>query len=307
MARDKISSGPKTVTIPSSVATDKGDRIFLHGLAVECIIGFIEWERRIKQTIVLDVEMPVDCARAAQSDDVADTLDYKKVAKRLIAFVSESEFKLVETLAHRAAMMILEEFGVEWVRLSVNKPGAIRHSKDVGVAVLRTRADLDAAMTIAQARPRARVRRGRQQRRAGEESRARLRRDCAHLAGCDFLARLSQRGGGLRRAGLHQPGGGILRRAAAGVGDRAPARHRDQLRPAALRAQVGVAHHGPRRAAVRRSRREDQRIHACRGRTCSSVPTCWGRWRKSRRRSCIPPSSEPSASCGRPSMATGTR
>ena len=86
--------------------------------------------------------MPVDCARAAQSDDVADTLDYKKVAKRLIAFVSASEFKLVETLAHRTAMLVIEEFGVEWVRLSINKPGAIRGSKDVGVAVLRTRADL---------------------------------------------------------------------------------------------------------------------------------------------------------------------
>ena len=145
MARDKVSSGPKTVTIPSSgTSSDQGDRIFLHGLAVECIIGFIEWERRIKQTIVLDVEMPVDCARAAASDDVVDTLDYKKVAKRLISFVSTSEFKLVETLAHGAAMLILEEFNVDWVRLSVNKPGAIRHSKDVGVAVLRTRADLGA-------------------------------------------------------------------------------------------------------------------------------------------------------------------
>src|SRR5262245_31376090 len=141
MASD-IVSGPKTVMIPASVTTDKGDRIFLHGLAVECIIGFIEWERRIKQTIVLDVEMPVDCARAAETDDVAATLDYKKVAKRLIAFVSASNFKLVETLAHRAAMTILQEFNVEWIRLSVNKPGAIRHSKDVGMAVLRTRADL---------------------------------------------------------------------------------------------------------------------------------------------------------------------
>ncbi len=140
MSRTTVTSGPKTVTIPSS--SDAGDRIFLHGLAIECIIGFIEWERRIKQTIVLDVEMPVDCARAAASDDVADTLDYKQVAKRLIAFVSESEFMLVETMAHRAAMLILEEFGVEWVRLSVNKPGAIRGSKDVGVAVLRTRADI---------------------------------------------------------------------------------------------------------------------------------------------------------------------
>ena len=140
MARTKVTSEPKTHTLPSSASTpDKGDRIFLHGLAVDCIIGFIDWERRTKQTIVIDVEMPVDCARAAATDDVADTLDYKKVAKRLISFVETSEFKLVETLAHRAALIVLEEFGVEWVRLSVNKPGAIRHSKDVGVAVLRTR------------------------------------------------------------------------------------------------------------------------------------------------------------------------
>ena len=138
-----MSSVPKTVTIPNSAsAGEQGDRIFLHGLEIECIIGFIEWERRIRQTVVLDVEMPVDCARAAQSDDVADTLDYKRVAKRLITFVGESQFKLVETLAHRAALLILAEFNVEWVRLSVNKPGAIRHSKDVGVAVLRTRAHL---------------------------------------------------------------------------------------------------------------------------------------------------------------------
>ena len=134
-----MSGTPKTVTIPGS---GEGDRIFLHGLEVECIIGFIEWERRVKQTIVLDVEMPVDCARAAASDDVADTLDYKKVAKRLIGFVGGSEFKLVETLAHKMAMLIIEEFHIAWMRVSINKPGAIRGSKDVGVAVLRTRADL---------------------------------------------------------------------------------------------------------------------------------------------------------------------
>ena len=143
MARTKVTSGPKTSTLPNNAVTpDAGDRIFLHGLAVDCIIGFIEWERRVKQTVVLDVEMPVDCARAAQSDEVADTLDYKKVAKRLIGFVENSDFKLVETLAHKLAMLIVEEFSVAWVRLSVNKPGAIRGSKDVGVAVLRTRADL---------------------------------------------------------------------------------------------------------------------------------------------------------------------
>ncbi len=118
------------------------DRIFLRGLEVECIIGFIEWERRIRQTVVIDLELPVDCRRAAQSDEVADTLDYKKVAKRVIGFVETSEFKLVETLAQRLAIVVLGEFDLEWVRLSINKPGAIRGSRDVGVSIERTRADL---------------------------------------------------------------------------------------------------------------------------------------------------------------------
>src|SRR5687768_16034736 len=122
--------------------TIAGDRIFLHGLQVECIIGFIEWERRIKQTIVLDIELPVDCARAAETDEVANTVDYKRVAKRIIAFVEASEFKLVETLAHRAVMIVLEEFQLAWVRLSVIKPGSIRGSRYVGVSIQRTCADL---------------------------------------------------------------------------------------------------------------------------------------------------------------------
>ncbi len=119
-----------------------GDRIFLHGLTADCIIGFIDWERRVRQTVVVDLEMPVDCAHAAISDEVADTLDYKKVAKRALEFIRGSEFKLVETLAHRLALVILAEFGVEWVRISLNKPGAIRNSRDVGVMIERTRADL---------------------------------------------------------------------------------------------------------------------------------------------------------------------
>jgi dihydroneopterin aldolase len=123
------------------------DRIFLRGLSVDCIIGFIEWERRIKQTVVIDIELPVDCRLAAVSDEVADTLDYKKVSKRIIAFVEGSQFKLVETLAHRTAMLVLEEFRVDWVRLSINKPGAIRGSRDVGIALERKRADLEAGQS----------------------------------------------------------------------------------------------------------------------------------------------------------------
>jgi len=124
---------------------ESDDRIFLHGLSAECIIGFIDWERRVKQTVVLDIEMPVDCRAASRTDEVADTLDYKKVAKRVLAFIEASDFRLVETLAHRVALLILEEFALAWVRISLNKPGAIRSSRDVGVVIERTRADLAAA------------------------------------------------------------------------------------------------------------------------------------------------------------------
>jgi dihydroneopterin aldolase len=118
------------------------DRVFLRELAVECIIGFLDWERLVKQTVYLDIEVPVDCRRAAVSDDVAATLDYKRLSKVVIAFVAASEFKLVETLADRTARHILQQFDIPWVKLTINKRGAIRASRDVGVAIERTRADL---------------------------------------------------------------------------------------------------------------------------------------------------------------------
>ncbi len=131
------------MTTSSQLSTAaSADRIFLRGLTVECIIGFIDWERRVKQTIVIDLEFPVDCRAAARTDEVANTVDYKAVAKRVIAFVEASEFKLVETLAHRLGMLVIEEFSLEWVRVSLNKPGAIRGSRDVGITLERTRADL---------------------------------------------------------------------------------------------------------------------------------------------------------------------
>jgi dihydroneopterin aldolase len=142
-ARVSAATGGLSVNLATKAMTQRsGDRIFLHGLTAECVIGFIDWERRVRQTVVVDLEMPVDCARASLTDEVADTLDYKKVAKRALEFIGASEFKLVETLAHRLALVILEEFGVEWVRISLNKPGAIRNSRDVGVVIERTRADL---------------------------------------------------------------------------------------------------------------------------------------------------------------------
>jgi len=119
---------------------EREDRIFLRGLTVDCIIGFIDWERRTRQSLVIDLELPADCERAARRDNVADTVDYKVIAKRVIAWVQASEFQLVETLAHRLALMLLAEFPLAWVRISVNKPGAIRQSSDVGVCIERRRA-----------------------------------------------------------------------------------------------------------------------------------------------------------------------
>lgn len=113
------------------------DKIFLDELKIDTIIGIWDWERKIRQTIVIDLEMSADIANAAKADRVEGTLNYKEVAKRLQAFVGESSFQLVETLAERIAAIIREEFGVAWVRVRVHKPGAIRGSKDVGVEIER--------------------------------------------------------------------------------------------------------------------------------------------------------------------------
>ncbi len=125
--------------------TTSEDRIYLRGLKCQCIIGFIDWERQVPQTVELDLEFPCDCGRAAAKDAVADTVDYKQVAKRVLAFVEGSKFLLIETLAHRLALVLIKEFSLEWVRINLSKPGAIRHSRDVGVSVLRRRSDLDSS------------------------------------------------------------------------------------------------------------------------------------------------------------------
>lgn len=113
------------------------DKIFLTELKVDTIIGIWEWERRIRQTVVIDLEMSADIAKAAATDEVADTLNYKSVAKRVQDFVADSSFQLVETLAEKIAAIIRDEFDVQWVKVRVNKPGAIRGSKDVGVLIER--------------------------------------------------------------------------------------------------------------------------------------------------------------------------
>jgi dihydroneopterin aldolase len=119
------------------------DKIFIHALKTEAIIGIFDWERQVKQTVVIDIEISADVAKAALSDSIDDTLNYKRIAKRVLAFVEESKFHLVETLAEHIAMLLLEDFGIAWVRLWLSKPGAIRSSRDVGVILERDRSDLE--------------------------------------------------------------------------------------------------------------------------------------------------------------------
>jgi dihydroneopterin aldolase len=113
------------------------DIVYISALRIDTVIGIYEWERRTRQTIVFDVEMSADIARAAATDTIQDTLDYKAVSKRLVQFVAESSFQLVETLAERCAQVIRDEFGVRWVRLTLNKAGAVRGADAVGVIIER--------------------------------------------------------------------------------------------------------------------------------------------------------------------------
>ena len=118
------------------------DIIYLNDLEIETIIGIYDWEREVKQKIRIDLEMATDIRAAAASDSIDHTVNYKAVAKRLIQFVGESEYQLVETLAERIAEIVLSEFNIPWVRLRVNKPGAVRYAGDVGVIIERGNYDV---------------------------------------------------------------------------------------------------------------------------------------------------------------------
>ncbi len=113
------------------------DIVYIKGLEIKTLIGIYPWERQIKQILVFDIEMATDITKAAASDDIKYTLNYKAVTKRLIEFVGDSQFLLVETLAEKVAHLIRQEFNVPWVKLRLNKRGALRGAKDVGVMIER--------------------------------------------------------------------------------------------------------------------------------------------------------------------------
>ncbi len=124
---------------PNDRETRTLDIIFIEALRVETVIGIYDWERRIRQPVVIDLEMGADIAPAAATDDFSDALDYKAISKRVQQFVAESSFFLVETLTERIAALVLDEFAVPWVRVKLNKVGALRGAKGVGIVIERGR------------------------------------------------------------------------------------------------------------------------------------------------------------------------
>jgi len=118
------------------------DIIYINDLRIETIIGIYGWERKTRQTVVLDIEMGTDIRNASASNDVEDTLNYKSVAERLFEFVEGSEFELIETLAEQISDILLHEFNVPWLRLKLNKQGALKGVRDVGVIIERGQTEI---------------------------------------------------------------------------------------------------------------------------------------------------------------------
>ncbi|MEN9725821.1 MAG: hypothetical protein RL434_187 [Pseudomonadota bacterium] len=115
------------------------DIVFLHGLKIDTVIGIWDWERKLKQTLVVDIDMGADLSIPGRSDNIEDTIDYKSVTKRIMKLADESAFLLVERLAETIADILLGEFGLPWVRIRINKQGAVRQVRDVGVMIERSR------------------------------------------------------------------------------------------------------------------------------------------------------------------------
>jgi|TARA_B110001450_G_scaffold41611_1_gene37619 dihydroneopterin aldolase len=113
------------------------DIIYIKDLRIETIIGIFDWERKVKQEVSIDMEFPFDCKKAAATDSIEDTIDYKAITKGVIKFVEDSSFQLQETLAESIAALVKDEYGVKSIKLRVSKPGALRGAKDVGLIIYR--------------------------------------------------------------------------------------------------------------------------------------------------------------------------
>lgn len=117
----------------------KPDRIFIEALETRCLIGIFDWERKVKQKILIDLEFPADAAKASRRDRIEDTINYKAMAKLLLKEIPKTRFKLVESLAEFIAQLCIKHFHLPEITVRISKPGAIRNSQNVGVVITRKR------------------------------------------------------------------------------------------------------------------------------------------------------------------------
>jgi len=113
------------------------DTVFIRDLSMDAVIGVFGWERQVQQKITINLEMATDISKAAETDDLRYTLDYKAISQRIRALVDENQPRLVETLIELIAKTVMEEFNIPWLRISIAKPGAVRDSAAVGVTIER--------------------------------------------------------------------------------------------------------------------------------------------------------------------------
>ncbi len=113
------------------------DTVFIKGLKAASVIGCYDWERDIRQTLVIDIELKADFTRAAQTDALADALDYAAISQRVIAVCDESRFQLLEALAEHLAAIVLAEFSIQRLCMTITKPGAVAEADGVGVVIDR--------------------------------------------------------------------------------------------------------------------------------------------------------------------------
>lgn len=121
------------------------DKILLNDIKVECIVGIWEWERRVPQVVIVDLELATDVRKAAASDRIEDAVDYKHAADRVREFVAQSQFKLLESLAENTAQLLLHEFSLSAVRVKISKPAALGAGAKVSVVIERTAVDVVAS------------------------------------------------------------------------------------------------------------------------------------------------------------------
>lgn len=113
------------------------DTVFIKGLKAASVIGCYDWERDIRQTLVFDLELEADFTRAAQTDALEDALDYAAICQRVIAVCDASRFQLLEALADHVATLLLAEFDISGLRMTISKPGAVSEADGVGVVIAR--------------------------------------------------------------------------------------------------------------------------------------------------------------------------